>query len=76
MASAHEEYLDDFDAVLDIIESDFLEYGDEFQQDMNLGVEKIPTLNNSPSYSCSFCAKVCLSKGGLYSPGISALNIT
>ena len=67
MASAHKEYLywDDFDAVLDIIESDFLEYGDEFQQDMNLGVEKILTLNNSPSYSCSFCAKVCLSKGEL-----------
>ena len=56
---------DEFDAALDIIESDFLEYGDEFQQDMNLAVEKIPTLNNSPSYPCSFCAKVCLSKGGL-----------
>ena len=42
MVVAHEEYLyqDDFDAVLDIIESDFLEYGDEFQQDMNLAVEK------------------------------------
>ena len=67
MVVAHEEYLyqDDFDAVLDIIESDFLEYGDEFQQDMNLAVEKIPTINNSPSYPCFFCAKVCLSKGGL-----------
>ena len=64
MVVAHEEYLyqDDYDAVLDIIESDFLEYGDEFQQDMNLAAEKIPTINNSP---CSFCAKVCLSKGGL-----------
>ena len=31
MALAHEEYSyqDDFDAVLDIIESDFLEHGDE-----------------------------------------------
>ena len=37
----------------------------EFQQDMNLAVEKIPALNNSLSYSCSFCAKVCLLKGGL-----------
>ena len=55
--------IDDFDAVLDIIKSDFLEYGDEFQQDMNLAVEKLPTINNSPSYPCSFCAKVCL--GGL-----------
>ena len=56
MALAHEEYLyqDDFDAIFDIIESDFLKYGDEFQQDMNLAVEKIPTINNSPSYSCSF----------------------
>ena len=43
MAVTHEEYLyqDDFDDVLDIIESDFLEYGNEFQQDMNLPVEKI-----------------------------------
>ena len=67
MAIAHEEYLnrDDFDAVLDIIESDFLEYGDEFQQDMNVAVEKTPKINNSPSYPCSFCAKFCLSKGGL-----------
>ena len=67
MTLAHEEYLcqNDFDAVLIIIESDFLEYGDEFQQDMNWAVEKIPTINNSPSYPCSFCAKVCLSKGGL-----------
>ena len=67
MAVAHEEYLcqDDFDAVLDIIQSDFVEYGDEFQKDMNLAVEKIPTINNSPSYPCSFCAKGCLSKGGL-----------
>ena len=47
MALAYEEYLyqDDFDAVLDIIESYFLEYGDEFHQDMNLTVEKIPTFN-------------------------------
>ena len=67
MASTHKKYLyqDDFDTVLDIIESDFLVYGDEFQQDMNLAVEKIPTLNNSPSYPCSFCSKVCLSKGRL-----------
>ena len=67
MALAYEEYLyqDDFDAVLDIIESYFLEYGDEFHQDMNLTVEKIPTFNTWPSYPCSFCAKVCLSKRGL-----------
>ena len=26
---------------------------------------KIPTLNNSPPYPCSFRARVCLSKGGL-----------
>ena len=73
MALVHEEYLyrDDFDVVLDIIESDFLEYGDEFQQDMKLRVEKITTLNNSLSYSGSFCAKVCLSKGGLTTRHIS-----
>ena len=67
MTVAHEEclYQDDFDAVLDIIESKFLEYGDEFQQNMNSAVEKIPTINNSPSCPCSFFAKFCLSKGGL-----------
>ena len=65
MVLAHEEYLhqDDFDAVLDIIKSYILKYGDEFQQDMNLAVEKIPTINNSLSYPCSSYAKVCLSKG-------------
>ena len=50
MVSAHKEYLyqDEFDAVLDITESDFLEYGNEFQREfgfafnknMNLVVEK------------------------------------
>ena len=67
MASAHEEHLyqDDFDAVLDIMESEFLEYGDEFQQDMNLASEKITALYNSPSYPFCFCAKVCLSRGEL-----------
>ena len=38
-----------------------LKYGNEFQQDMNFAVEKIPTLIPP----CSFCDKVCLSKGGL-----------
>ena len=76
MVLAHEEYLyqDDFDAVLDIIKSYFLEYGDEFQQDMNLAVEKIPTINNSPSYPCSFAPKFAFQKVEL--PGITALNIT
>ena len=66
MALAHEEYLHeaDFDTVVDIIESNFLEHDDEFQQDIDLTVEKIPTINNSTSYQCSFSAKVCLSKGG------------
>ena len=35
---------------------------------MNLAVEIIPVANNSPSYLCSFWAKVCLSKGGLTRP--------
>ena len=48
MASVHKEYLnqDDFDAVLYIIDSDFLKYGDEFHQDMKLAVEKISALSN------------------------------
>ena len=32
---------------------------------MKLAVEKISALNNSLSYPCSFCPKICLSKGGL-----------
>ena len=76
MALAHEEYLyqDDFDAVLDIIESDALEYGNEFQQDMNLAVEKLLSINNSSSYPCSFPPKFAIQKVDL--PGISTLNIT
>ena len=60
MTSVHKEYLnqDDFDAVLCIIDSDFLKYGDEFHQDMKLAVEKISALSNSPSYQCSFCINV------------------
>ena len=57
-------YQDGTDAVLDINEWDFLEYDDEFQQDLNLAVKTMPALDNSPSYTCSFRAKVCLSKGG------------
>ena len=66
MESAHEEYLyqDNFDAVADVIESNILKYDDEFQEDKNLGVEILPTLNNLPPYSCSFCAKVYFSKDG------------
>ena len=65
-STIHEEYLyqDDTDAVLDINEWDFLKYDDEFQQDLNLAVETVPALDNSPSYACSFREKVCLSKGG------------
>ena len=76
MALAHEEYLHeaDFDAVVDIIESNFLEHDDEFQQDIDLTVEKIPTINNSTSYQCSFQPKFAFQK--VDTPGISALNIT
>ena len=48
-------------------------FGDEFQKDMNLAVEKILTINNSPSYPCSFCAKVCFSK--VDAPGIYAVSL-
>ena len=67
MESAHEEYLyqDNFDAVADVIESNILKYGDEFQEHKNFGVEILPKLNNLPPYSCSFCPKVYLSKDGL-----------
>ena len=32
---------------------------------MNLAVEIIPVVSSFPSFLCSFCTKVCLSKGGL-----------
>ena len=51
-------YQDNVDAVLGIIKSHFWEKGDEFQQHVNLAVEKIPTINNSLSFRCS---KVSLS---------------
>ena len=75
MAPAHEEYLyqNDFDAVLDLIKPDFLEYGDKFQQDMNLAVEKIAALNNSSSYPYPFCLKFAFQK--VDSPGISTQSI-
>ena len=65
-STTHEEYLyqDDTDAVLDIIEWDFLEYDDEFQQDLNLSVESVPVLDSSLPYACSFLDKVCFSEGG------------
>ena len=40
----------------------FLKNGDELQQDMNLAVEIIPDARSLPSFRCSFCAKVYLSK--------------
>ena len=46
-------YQDNVDAVLGIIKSHFWEKGDEFQQHVNLAVEKIPTINNSLSFRCS-----------------------
>ena len=75
MVLVHEEYLyqDDFDAVLDIIKSDFLEYSDEFQEDMNLAVEKyLQSITHRPIH-VPFAPKFAFQKD---SPGIPALNIT
>ena len=76
MVLAHEEYLyqDDFDAVLDVIESKFLEYGDEFQQDMNWQLKKyLQSITYRPIHIL-FAPKFAFQK--VDSPGISALNIT
>ena len=76
MALAHEEYLyqDDFDAVLDVIESKFLEYGDEFQQDMNWQLKKyLQSITYRPIHVL-FAPKFAFQK--VDSSGISALNIT
>ena len=54
---------DDFDTLLDII--NILESDDVFQPDMILTFEKIPPLNNSTPYPCSFCGKNYFLKGEL-----------
>ena len=66
MASCSEDFLyeDDFDAVLAIIDSDFLDNDEEFESDLNTVIEKIPSSEN-PSFPCSHCQKICRSKGGL-----------
>lgn len=76
MASVHKEYLyrDNFDAVLDITESDFLGYTNEFQQNMNLAVKKnLRSIIDRPIHVLS-APKFVFQK--VKSPDISTLNIT
>ena len=76
MALTHEEclYQDDFDAVLYITESNFLEYGDEFQQDMNWQLKKYLQLITHRPIHVLFAPKFAFQK--VDSPGISVINIT
>ena len=67
MAGAQEDFLyeDDFDAILAIIDADFLENDVELNAEIEEAVKNIPSVKDSTRYPCDFCDKVCLSKGGL-----------
>ena len=76
MATTHKEYLyqDDFDAVLDIIEWDFLEYGDEFQKIWIWQLKKYLRSITHFTIHVLLVPKFAFQK--LDSPGILALNST
>lgn len=67
MAAAREDFLydEDYDTILDIIESNLLDEDEDLSSELNTVVEEIPKDDNSSQFPCTFCTKVCLSKGGL-----------
>jgi len=67
MAGVQEDFLygDDLEAVLAIIDGDFLQNDDEFNAEVDAAVNNIPSIQESPKFSCLFCEKLCVSKGGL-----------
>ena len=69
MAGAQEDFLyeDNFDAILAIIDADFLENDVELNAEIGEAVKNIPSVKDSTRYPCNFCDKVCLSKGELTS---------
>ena len=62
MADAQEDFLyeDDFDAVMAIIDADFLQNDDDFNAEVEQAVKNIPSAKESPQKLCNFCEKVCL----------------
>lgn len=66
MAVNSEDFLygDDLEAVLAIVEANMLDNDADFEQQATEVVDKVTSLEKS-SFPCSFCKKVCLSKGGL-----------
>ena len=67
MAAARGDFLfgDDLDAVLAVIDADMLDNDEEFDAEIKGAVDKIPTVQNKPSFKCDFCSKVCISMGGM-----------
>ena len=52
---------DDFDAVLDIIETDMLQNGEELQLEVDCLASRVTSEKDS-NYKCQFCTKICISK--------------
>ena len=55
---------DDFDVVVAIVDADMFLNDEDFDADIQLAIEELPS-EKSPQFSCQFCEKKCLSKGGL-----------
>ena len=67
MAGANEDFLigDDFDAVLALIDDDFLENDRELNQQVNEVVSEIGNHDTKQVFKCETCQKVCVSQRGL-----------
>ena len=52
---------DDFDAVLDIIETDMVQNGEELQLEVDCLASRVISEKDS-NYKCQFCTKICISK--------------
>ena len=67
MAGANEDFLigDDFDAVLALIDDDFLENDRELNQQVNEVVSEIGNHDTKQVFKCETCQNVCVSQRGL-----------
>ena len=57
--------LNDFDAILSLIDEDYLSNDPEFSAEVNVLVDSIPEETLTTTFPCCECNKVCLSKSGL-----------
>ena len=59
---------DDFDAVLDKIETDMLQNGEELQLEVDCLASRVTSEKDS-NYKCQFCTKICISMSLQTCPG-------